>query len=89
MLNSTLYKNQNSIIKYPEPNCYSWDYKFFDLDWPLLSELVTKHNAWEILQGKLQTPLSHKFLWEDQETKEKDAAYIKAIREHNQLINTR
>lgn len=60
---------------YPEPKIYSWDYKLYDLDWPLIAKWVEKQRMWAELSGQpWQT--RHKFEWTDEETLAADATFI-------------
>jgi hypothetical protein len=53
-------------------NIYSWDYRFFEDDWPLIKEQYEMQQTFDILKdGKVQ-PQSHIFLWEDPEIVESD-----------------
>jgi hypothetical protein len=63
-------------------NCFSWDYKIFDADWPELTANIInefeKTKLIAILQEKpIPDILRHKFLWEDAATKEADEAFIR------------
>ena len=61
------YGHKRTKNMYPSPCIYSWDYRFFDSDWPNLN----KGRIFDILKGN--TGLEpHKFLREDPETVERD-----------------
>jgi hypothetical protein len=60
---------------YPEPKVYSWDYRFYDLDWPKLAEMVSKQKMWAALKGQ-QWDNRHFFEWTDEETLAADATFI-------------
>ena len=79
------------IYQYPDPDCYSWDYRFFLEDWPELERTVLgesrafeerqdKQEAWHKLQGKwFQRPsftFTHQFRWEDPDTLKADEAFL-------------
>jgi len=64
-------------IRYPEPECLSWDYRFFDSDWPMLMEGYEKQRVWDILGDRATAIPTHNFLWEDPEVKAADELFIK------------
>ena len=64
-------------IKYPEPECFSWDYRFFDSDWPMLMEGYEKQRVWDILNDRDTAIPTHNFLWEDPEVKAADELFMK------------
>jgi hypothetical protein len=49
---------------YPEPQIYSWDYKFFASDWPLLEDWVEKQLLVQMLTNRAWDK-HHSFRWED------------------------
>lgn len=57
---------------YPRPQIYSWDYRFFDSDWPELY-------YYELFDLIKQAPTSnqHQFIWEDPATMAADKEFIK------------
>ena len=62
--------------RYPEPEVYSWDYRFYLDDWPLIVEATEKAKVLALLKGTSMTT-RHRFLWEDPETRAADRAFIK------------
>jgi hypothetical protein len=56
---------------YPEINCYSWDCRFFDSDFPDLY----KGELFSIIKD-LNHSTQHHFLWEDPETVNADGEFI-------------
>lgn len=60
---------------YPEIKCYSWDYRFYDLDWPELARWVEKQMMWAELSGQ-PWQNRHRFEWTDPEILAADAAFI-------------
>lgn len=60
---------------YPEPKVYSWDYRFYDLDWPLIARWVEKQKVWTELSGQ-PWDNSHKFTWTDSDTLISDSAFM-------------
>lgn len=71
------YKDMRRIPKdaYPEIKQYSWDYRFYDYDWPALALWVEKQKMWGELSGQ-PWQNRHRFEWTDEETLAKDAAFI-------------
>lgn len=69
------YCYRNKTIKYPSPEYYSWDYRFYELDWPLLALYVEQQKIWSILSEKPWNS-KHSFKWEDPETLRKDSEFI-------------
>lgn len=53
--------------QYPEPQIYSWDFRFFLQDWPLLERWVEAQRIEAILRGQKPPKLDHRFLWQDPE----------------------
>jgi hypothetical protein len=60
---------------YPEIACYSWDYRIYASDWPLIGLEIEKQQLFDKLVGNVFRH-DHTFLWEDPETKIADAAFI-------------
>lgn len=68
-----------SAKQYPKICCYSWDYRFYDSDWPELAEMAewNKKRSWAILASKSHGPEPrHHFIWEDEETKAADNLFL-------------
>lgn len=68
------------------PELYSWDYKIFVDDWPLIKEfinndsrVVTANNTFRILNNQQPKAynLSHSFAWEDPATKLADDEFLR------------
>jgi hypothetical protein len=70
------YGHSNKKGAYPEINCYSWDYRFYEADWPALAKWVDQQKVWSILSGK-PWQNRHRFNWTDPETLERDTAFIR------------
>jgi hypothetical protein len=71
---------------YPEVNCFSWDYKIFDADWPeLTANIINEFEKARVIAILQEKPIPdmrrHKFLWEDAATKEADEAFIRECKE--------
>jgi hypothetical protein len=64
---------------YPGIMCYSWDFKIFDYDWPLITEVIEHEKAtvWAHLNDKPEPARPHhRFHWEDPKTVEADHAFM-------------
>ncbi len=70
------YGHVKSKDQYPEPQCYSWDYRIFDADWPALTEQLEKERVWNRLADRPDRNLRHEFSWTDPETLVEDSAFI-------------
>jgi len=79
-ISSTRYKRYGNYYKgadaYPEPQVYSWDYRFFDSDWPLINKDCEADDIIRKLSGKGDARWVHKFVWHDPEFVAKDAAFV-------------
>ena len=79
------YKNGRRIPVpkglYPEPQAYSWDYRLFDQDWPVITEDMERLLMWEILNNRKPQTITHEFLWEDPETAAQDREFMFKIKE--------
>jgi len=63
---------------YPRPSIFSWDYKIFVDDWPLIKHTIEKHQTMAILKGK-DFQMKHVFEWNDPEILLKDKEFIKTF----------
>lgn len=63
--------------KFPPVMAYSWDYRIYLSDWPLLEEFIGAQETWCILKNK-QFSFKHEFLWQDPDTLAADTAFMKA-----------
>ena len=66
---------------YPEPELYSWDYRIFEDDWPLIALSTQKDMMFNRLAG-ISPELTHNFEWQDQEIVKKDAEFISTCVAH-------
>lgn len=88
--------HRKAIYLYPQPDCYSWDYRFFLDDWPgLQSTILSESQAFDEEQDKqvvwhklnvqyyrrLEYSLHHNFKWEDPEVLRKDKEFIEIYKE--------
>lgn len=62
--------------QYPEPQCFSWDYRIYDYDWPALVEQTEKERVWNRVAGKPEVPNRHRFEWNDFDTAVCDAGFM-------------
>lgn len=60
---------------YPYINCYSWDYRIYDLDWPAIEKWKEEMMFLGNLKGE-PWEYTHKYNWTDPETLEADATFI-------------
>lgn len=56
---------------------YSWDYKIFASDWPLVASQVEGLRLLDKLQSDFDQPYKHFFLWEDPVTKMDDEKFLR------------
>ena len=70
---SNLYLN-------PAECFYSYDYKFFDDDWPTATAGEFKKILFDVIKDGEMPSMQHVFLWEDEETKIKDKELIEKYR---------
>lgn len=59
--------DKTPIVK---PLLYSWDYRFFIEDWPLIHDRFEKEKVWTALQGINWKNPTHHAMWEDPNFKE-------------------
>jgi len=64
------YKTRGKNV-YPEPQIYSWGYRFYDSDWPDLY----KDDLFDIIANKPKVN-THKFLWNDPKVEQSDTEFI-------------
>jgi hypothetical protein len=76
------YKNPENA--YPVITCYSWDYKFFESDWPLVQEGESARQMLSILKDTKHN-YQHKFGYDDPATCIADAEFIKSCDELNKV----
>ena len=77
------YGNMAGLVNaYPRPMCFSWDYRFFDSDWPLLQEVddIAQDKTYCVLANRSQVTKTHHFIWEDPEVKLADKKYLEFIK---------
>ena len=76
-ISTAYYKRHGHKVasKFNRPAVYSWDYRFYQSDWPVLSDEINKLEMFHKLAGT-NTNKKHYFLWEDSDQKIKDAEFI-------------
>lgn len=69
---------QNHVDRKRQPNCYSWDYRFYDSDWPKLykNDDQYKKQIFAILSEDRAPLLTSKLFWEDPDTALEDSLYL-------------
>lgn len=65
-----------SSSAYPRPEIFSWDYKFYDEDWPAVTESIEREMTYNTLAGINTNTIQHKFEWYDPVTLTKDAEFM-------------
>lgn len=76
---------------FPEVNCFSWDFRIYDADWPLVTENIIDQFEKEVMWATLSNqavPRSpqHKFLWEDPATQVADETFLEECRSISQQV---
>lgn len=64
-------RKRGSKVDWPEPQIFSWDYRFFQQDFPALGAL----RVWDILADR-STDQRHAFFWGDPETQAQDQEFL-------------
>jgi len=72
------YQHRN-IESYPEPQVYSWDFRFYIDDWPRISQHVERQRILWALQGGSPFIMDQKYHWEDPETVRSDRAFVRRV----------
>lgn len=70
-----MYGHTSPKDSYPPIHCFSWDYRFYQQDWPKLERSIQEERIISTLSGNFPK-LRHNFEWEDHETKIKDAEFL-------------
>jgi len=77
------YRYENRKRKdYPEPQSYSWDYRFYLEDWPEIRRQVEQQQIWRALNGREGFTMDHEWEWHDPVTVRADADYINRMDEN-------
>ncbi len=71
----------------PEPILYSWDYKIWEDDWPLIAENYSKRRMIDLIKhGADRMPVEKSNLeWNDPETAAADLVLMQAVKDHQEL----
>ena len=61
-----------------EPQIYSWDFRFFDEDWPELAEVrqIGPDTTWALLNDQRPPAPTHVFEWHDPKTQDADREFL-------------
>jgi len=78
-ISNARYKKYGNIyaenLLYPRPSVFSWEYRIYDSDWPLITESLRIEDTFNKLAG-VDLYRTHQFKWEDPETVKKDLKFI-------------
>jgi hypothetical protein len=69
------YGHTNPKSAYPSINCYSWDFRFYDLDWPEIAKWYEQQQVIHHLGGPFPKK-DHYFCWTDPETEHRDNEFL-------------
>jgi len=62
---------------YPEPQIYSWDYRFFESDWPAVEQWRERESILSALSGRNQEGQHrHRFEWHDPVIQARDREFM-------------
>jgi hypothetical protein len=71
------YSHTHDEGSYPEPQIYSWDYRFFESDWPAVEQWQQRRDIVALLRGSNMTShLRHRFEWHDPEILARDREFM-------------
>jgi hypothetical protein len=70
------YGHRHNPEDYPEPQIYSWDYRFYEDDWPAVKDWVEKQKVVAALTNTAPKT-SHKFEWWDPAIRARDDQFLK------------
>jgi hypothetical protein len=76
-----MYGYDTDTKLFPRPECFSWDYRIFADDWPLLA---ADHEAMAILStlnGGSNSPGTHHYCWEDPTVKARDSEFLELVKD--------
>ena len=71
------YGHTHGAETYPEPQVYSWDYRFFEDDWPLIKQARERDRIMDLLRGETHVYHTHRFEWWDPEIRARDDLFLK------------
>lgn len=76
------YGHSHKKGQYPNIDCYSWDFRFYHDDFPLIRDLWVKRNLFNVVAtGKTNINLEQYRVWEDPATAEADKAFMEECKE--------
>lgn len=70
------FKFDRKKAYYPEPQIYSWDYRFYDSDWPDLDY----YNLFDMINTGSKRN-KHYYIWEDEEIRNQDKEFVNTVSE--------
>lgn len=65
---------------YPRPDIYSWDFRFFLMDFPELEKAVTEEITWRAIKGNTKFQDASVFEWQDPVVAAADEEFMAASR---------
>jgi len=71
-------RNKNNQ-PFNEPVIYSWDYRFYIDDWPLIAKMVEQKQTFELLKST-KFKMDHTFMWYDENTAQRDLEMLEFIK---------
>lgn len=71
--------------EFPEVVCYSWDYRFFSADYPLLVGNWIKDKMFDIIKTNVVPDISEYREWNDPEQEELDKAFLSYAELQNEM----
>jgi hypothetical protein len=72
---------------YPEPQVYSWDYRFYEDDWPLVKDTIEKETIVAHLTGQKKLRFEHKFLWQDSDIVAADREFLEELKVVDSVVD--
>ena len=70
--------DEKTLGQYPQPVCYSWDYRIYNADWPAIAAWVECEKICAKLKGE-NWGYSHQFMWDDKETLDADKEFMSFV----------
>lgn len=88
-LYSMWYKHKEILSRdFPEPQIYSWDYRFFLADWPNLEKRVEQQQLLDVLtdEDSLSFTRTHNYRWEDPVFIERDRLMFQEVSKNGESL---
>lgn len=80
-INSMIYQHRgNKNLPKKSVECYSWDYKIFADDWPLIKDTVGQELTMLELKGKGSSKIRHVYKWDDPEILTSDNQFADTVK---------